>query len=129
MDIADNLPVINADRDALEQATLNLLTNAMKYSGDSRLIELGLGRENGDVVIRVTDHGLGIAAEEQVRIFEKFYRAPTRENQAIPGAGLGLALVAQIAKAHGGKAEVLSAPGQGSTFTIRLPIEASRGKS
>ncbi len=129
MQIADNLPVINADRDALQQATLNLLTNAMKYSGDSRLIELALGRENGDVVIRVTDHGLGIAPEEQGRIFEKFYRAPTRENQSIPGAGLGLALVAQIARAHGGRTEVRSAPGQGSTFTIRLPIEPPRGKS
>jgi signal transduction histidine kinase len=127
MEIDGDLPVISADRDAIEQATLNLLTNAMKYSGDSRAIELGLGRENGDVVIRVTDHGLGIAVEEQARIFEKFYRVPTRENQAIPGAGLGLALVAQIARAHGGRTEVKSAPGQGSTFTIRLPIAAPKG--
>jgi signal transduction histidine kinase len=129
IEIDDELPIINADRDALEQAALNLLTNAMKYSGDSRLIELSLGRENGDVVFRVTDHGIGIAAEEQGRIFEKFYRAPTRENQSIPGAGLGLALVAQIARAHGGKAEVTSTPGQGSTFAVRLPIDAPHGKS
>ncbi len=128
IEIEDELPVLNADRDALEQAALNLLTNAMKYSGDARLIELRLGREDGDVVLRVADHGLGIAAEEQSRIFEKFYRAPTRENQSIPGAGLGLALVAQIARAHGGKVEVASAPGQGSTFTVRLPIEAPQGK-
>ncbi|HOL70289.1 MAG TPA: ATP-binding protein [Bryobacteraceae bacterium] len=126
MEIDDGLPVITADRDALVQATLNLLTHAMKYSGDSRVIELRVGRENASVAIRVTDHGVGIAAEDQARIFEKFYRVPTRENQAIPGAGLGLALVAQIARAHGGKADVFSAPGQGSTFIIRIPVEPAR---
>ena len=75
------------------------------------------------MLIRVTDHGVGIPPEEQSRIFEKFYRAPTRENQLIPGTGLGLALVAQIVKAHGGGVEVRSARGQGSTFSIRLPLE------
>jgi signal transduction histidine kinase len=121
MAIERNLPQIAADRDALEQAVLNLLSNAIKYSGDARDIELGLYRENGEVVLKVTDHGIGIAPEEHARIFEKFYRAPARENQFIPGTGLGLALVAQIVKAHGGRVAVDSAPGKGSTFYLRFP--------
>lgn len=119
----DGLPPVRADADALQQAILNLLTNAMKYSGQSREIDLQLRRENGDALIEVTDRGVGIAVEEQARIFEKFYRAPTPENGRIPGAGLGLALVEHIATAHGGRVAVRSTPGQGSSFTIRLPLE------
>ena len=125
MKVEDGLPQIRADRDALEQAILNLLSNAIKFSGDAREIELGLSRENGEVVVRVRDYGIGIAAEEQTRIFDKFYRAPTRENQLIPGTGLGLALVSQIVKAHGGRVAVDSAPGKGSTFSLRLPVDAA----
>lgn len=125
LDLEAGLPAIKADEDALEQALLNLLSNAMKYSGDSREIEVGLARGDGGVAVRVTDHGIGIAPEQQTRIFEGFYRAPTRENQLIPGTGLGLTLVAQIAKAHGGQVAVESAPGKGSTFSIRLPMEES----
>lgn len=117
-------PTIRADRDALEQAILNLLTNAMKYSGDARQIELSLFRQDGEAVIRVTDHGVGIAPEERPRIFEKFYRTPTPENQLIPGTGLGLALVAHIVKAHGGRVEVESVPGRGSTFSLHLPLQS-----
>ena len=121
MAVEDNLPRIAADRDALEQAVLNLLSNAIKFSGDARDIELGLYRENGEVVVKVADHGIGIAPEEHTRIFDKFYRAPSRENQSIPGTGLGLALVAQIVKAHGGRVAVDSTPGKGSTFCLRFP--------
>ncbi len=119
-----DLPLIPADGDALQQAVLNLLTNAMKYSGDARQIGLQLRRENSHALIQVADHGVGIAPEEQSRIFERFYRAPSSENQRIPGTGLGLTLVAHIAKAHGGAVEVASRPGHGSTFTIRLPLES-----
>jgi two-component system phosphate regulon sensor histidine kinase PhoR len=122
--VEDELPELKADEDALEQAILNLLSNAIKYSGDARDIELGLYREGREVVVRVRDHGIGIAAQEQARIFDKFYRAPTPENQLVPGSGLGLALVAQIMKSHGGRATVESAPGEGSTFYLRLPAEA-----
>ena len=120
-----DLPPIAADRDALQQAILNLLSNAMKYSGDSRWIGLRLGHENGCVAIRVVDRGVGIAPEHQARIFERFYRGPAGENQRVPGAGRGLTLVAHVAKAHGGSVEVESAPGEGSAFIIRLPIRST----
>jgi signal transduction histidine kinase len=117
-----DLPPVAADADALQQAILNLLTNAMKYSGDSRRIRLGLNRVNGDARIQVVDEGVVIAPADRERVLERFYRAPTAENQHIPGAGLGLTLVAHIASAHGGAVEIDSSPGMGSTFTIRLPL-------
>ena len=122
--VTRDLPPMTADADALQQAILNLLTNAMKYSGDSRRIRLGLDRRNGDARIEVVDHGVGIAPDDRSRIFERFYRASTSENQHIPGAGLGLTLVAHIVSAHGGDVEIDSSPGAGSRFTIRLPLRA-----
>jgi signal transduction histidine kinase len=126
LDVEEKLPVVNADGDALQQAILNLLTNAMKYSGASRKIDLLLHRQNGQAVIQVTDYGVGIAREEQTPIFENFYRVLTPESKLIPGTGLGLTLVAHVAKAHGGSVEVQSAPGEGSTFSIHLPLETEK---
>jgi signal transduction histidine kinase len=94
----------------------------MKYSGDSRRIRLSLDRQNGQARIHVVDEGVGIAPEEQKRIFDSFYRTPTVENQRIPGTGLGLTIVAHIAQAHGGSLEVASRIGSGSSFTICLPL-------
>ena len=119
----EGLPPISADADALQQAVLNLVMNAMKYSGERKEIEIEAHRDDGAVVIGVRDYGTGIPAEYQQRIFERFYRVPTPENERIPGAGLGLTLVAHIAKAHGGEVTVESAPGAGSLFALRLPVE------
>ncbi len=120
--IDESLPHVRVDRDAIEQAVLNLLSNAMKYSGESRTIDLKAVREGDCAVIQVIDRGVGIDPKDQGHIFEKFYRVPTRENQSLPGTGLGLSLVAHIAKAHGGSVRVESAPGEGSTFSIILPL-------
>jgi signal transduction histidine kinase len=125
-EVEEDVSVARADPDALEQAVLNLLTNAMKYSGDSRDIDLRLRRTDGDAEVQVVDRGIGIAAEEQARIFEKFYRAPTRENDLLPGTGLGLTLVEHVARAHGGRVVVESRPGEGSAFSIRIPLEGGR---
>ena len=116
------LPVVNADADALQQAVLNLLTNAMKYSTTQKQIDLAVKRSGGTIVIAVRDYGIGIPAEYRVRIFERFYRVPTPENQRVPGAGLGLTLVAHIAEAHGGEVVVESEPGAGSLFSLHLPV-------
>jgi signal transduction histidine kinase len=121
--VDNGMPPVAVDRDAIEQAILNLLANAMKYAGESREIALRLRRANGFALIEVADRGVGIAPEEQERIFQQFYRVPTRHNEGIPGTGLGLTLVRHIAEAHGGRVTVDSAPGAGSTFTIHLPLE------
>jgi signal transduction histidine kinase len=121
--IEEDLPTVRLDRDAFEQALLNLLSNAMKYSGESKDIALRVYRRDDCAVIEVTDHGIGIPEKEQQHIFERFYRVPGRDNAGIPGAGLGLALVAHIVQAHNGRVAVQSAPGQGSTFSIYLPLE------
>lgn len=114
-----------ADADALEQALLNLLYNALKYSPDHSAIELRTDCVKGQAVISVTDQGIGIPAREHERIFERFYRVPEEHNRRIAGTGLGLALVKHIAEGHGGRVTVRSAPGAGSTFCICLPIRQS----
>ena len=125
LELCEDLPLVKVDRDAIEQAILNLLHNAMKYSGKSREIGLRLSRQNGSALIQVSDHGIGIPAGEQRRIFEKFYRVPSKENRSISGTGLGLSLVAHIAEGHGGAVDVKSTPGEGSTFSIKIPLSGN----
>ncbi len=120
--LENGLPPVSVDGDAIEQAILNLLTNAMKYSGDSREIDLRLRREDSHAVIDVTDRGVGIPEEARGRVTEKFFRVPCPENERVPGSGLGLTIVAHAVRAHGGRLEVQSAVGEGSTFSIHLPL-------
>jgi signal transduction histidine kinase len=119
----EGLPDVCVDRDAIEQAVLNLLHNAMKYSGDSRDISLCLQKKDGYAVVQVVDQGIGIDPQEQKRIFDKFYRVPSPENDRIVGTGLGLALVSHIVEAHKGRLEIESTLGKGSAFSIYLPLE------
>jgi tetratricopeptide (TPR) repeat protein len=123
IDVENGLPQVRADKDALEQAVLNLLDNAVKYSGKNRELRLKLYRREKAICIDVIDHGIGISDENKARIFSRFFRVPGSENQRIPGTGLGLTIVSHIAEAHGGRVDVLSRPGQGSTFSIILPLE------
>jgi signal transduction histidine kinase len=122
LEIEEGIPPARVDRDAIEQAILNLLANAMKYSAESRAITLRLRSQNGEAVIDVADAGLGIEPTEVPRIFERFYRVSNPENDRIPGTGLGLTLVQHIAQGHGGRITVTSAPGAGSTFSLRIPL-------
>jgi signal transduction histidine kinase len=124
-EIDESVQTVQADADAMHQAVLNLLSNAMKFSGSSRAIQMNLRAEKGDAVIEVRDSGVGIPVKEQRRIFEKFYRVSSPLVQQIPGTGLGLTLVEHVAAAHGGRVEVESAPGQGSTFRLRVPLESA----
>jgi two-component system phosphate regulon sensor histidine kinase PhoR len=123
LDLDDELPPVSVDRDSVEQAVLNLLTNAMRYSGTSREIGLSLRRQNGHAVIAVSDRGVGIPLDAQSRLTEKFYRVHSTENEHVPGTGLGLTIVEHTARAHGGRLTLESAVGEGSTFSIHLPME------
>ncbi len=113
-------PIVNGDREALAQALWNLLDNAVKYSGESKKIQVEVGK--GDpVTIRVQDQGFGIPSSERSRIFSKFVRGSNANVHGIKGTGIGLAVVNHIVDAHGGEISIESESGQGSTFTIQLP--------
>src|SRR5881227_2968879 len=121
------LPAAVVDREAVAQALLNLLDNAVKYSerSEKKEVLVRVAERDGSVTISVTDHGVGIAPEEQKKIFEKFYRVSTGLIHDVKGSGLGLSLVKHIVEAHRGTVTVESAPGRGSTFTITLPAAES----
>jgi len=106
----------------LEQAVINLIDNAIKYSYPEQPIRLSAERANGEIVIHVQDQGCGIGREHLPRIFERFYRVDKARSRKLGGTGLGLAIVKHIAQAHGGRATVESLLGKGSTFSIHLPI-------
>jgi signal transduction histidine kinase len=121
----DAAPAVRADADALQQAVLNMLTNAMKYSNGSREIELRLRQSGSEAIIEVLDQGVGVPVEYRERIFEKFFRAPMPAGAAVPGVGLGLTLTAHVAAAHGGRVEVRGNEPRGSVFSLILPIDSS----
>ena len=117
----DPLPPLRMDADGIAQAFQNLLDNAVKYSGESKEVVVTLSSGNGYVTIAVRDRGIGIARDEQRRIFERFHRVGTGLVHDVKGSGLGLSILHHIVAAHGGDVAVLSEPGKGSTFTMRLP--------
>jgi signal transduction histidine kinase len=119
--IPEGLPRVNVDGTAITHCVLNLLDNAVKYSKERKLIRVAAGANGDDVWISVTDQGIGIAPADRERVFEKFVRLETGLIHDVKGSGLGLSLVAQILAAHGGRVEVESEPGRGSTFTLHLP--------
>jgi two-component system, OmpR family, phosphate regulon sensor histidine kinase PhoR len=106
----------------LEQAVINLLDNAVKYSADGQTVRVSAVREGAEVAIAVRDQGCGISREHLPRIFERFYRVDKARSRKLGGTGLGLAIVKHIAQVHRGTAAVESVIGQGSTFSIRLPV-------
>ena len=117
-------PVVRADPEALTQAILNLLGNAMKYSGEARTVEMRIGTRNDEAFVDIVDHGIGIAWDEQARIFERFHRVQSPETSGIAGTGLGLTLALHVVEAHQGRIAVDSQPGRGSTFSVLIPLQA-----
>ena len=122
-DVAPELPNVRLDGNAYTLAVLNLIDNAIKYAHDGKKIALTLRKHGARIVLSVRDWGPGIDPEEHERIFERFYRAKAVRLKPIRGSGIGLALVRHIARAHDGDVEVVSSPGNGSTFSIWIPID------
>ena len=113
--------VLSADPDAVTEALINLIGNAIKYSPGRRELEVSTFRHDGSVAVRVRDHGAGIPPDEFSNIFEPFYQTEGAREIGAGGAGLGLALVKHIVEAHRGHIEVKSTPGEGSEFTLFFP--------
>jgi signal transduction histidine kinase len=122
-DIPERRVLLAVDRHRIREMLLNLVTNAIKYTPQGGTVGLGLGEEDGAVVITVRDSGIGIAPGDLPHIFERFWRAdPARSRTGDrPGTGLGLAITKWIAEAHGGTITVQSRPGRGTVFVVRLP--------
>ena len=113
--------MVRADPDAIRQALLNLVDNALKYSPDGTEVTVSLTAGPEDVTVAVRDHGTGIAVEDRERIFEAFFRSPGAVAAHPAGVGLGLKIVKHIMAAHGGRCAVVSEPGRGSTFSLVFP--------
>jgi len=121
-DVDRDLPVIEADGDALKQAFGNLIDNAIKYSGDARELIVRGFSEKGQVIVTIQDFGKGMDQVERSRVFERFYRGGDPLTRSVKGTGLGLTMVKHIVEGHGGTVDVESTPGGGSTFAVRFPI-------
>ncbi|MFF2298652.1 sensor histidine kinase [Arthrobacter bambusae] len=113
--------MVFGDQDLLVTALRNLIDNAIRYSPENTRVGVGVRAKEGVVAISVTDQGEGLSPEDQERIFERFYRVDAARSRQTGGTGLGLSIVKHVVSNHGGEVTVWSQPGQGSTFTIRLP--------
>ncbi len=127
VEMEPDLPDIRADTDALVAAVINLLDNALKYTGESKEITLTVRHDGGRVVFAVKDNGIGLSDREVRRVFRRFYRVSDASGGGRSGCGLGLSIVQFIISAHGGDVRVSSMPGKGSTFSFDLPHLASTG--
>jgi len=121
LEVPDNFPTVHADERRLEEVVHNLLDNAVKYSHQKGRIVLNAGAPDQEVVLSVCDEGVGIAANDLPRIFERFYRADRARSRELGGTGLGLSIVKHIAQLHGGRVEAESVIGQGTTIRVILP--------
>jgi signal transduction histidine kinase len=121
---ASPVPAFVGDRGRLAQVLDNLVSNALKFTPEGGSVSVQTSSEGDHIAVEVTDTGIGIALEDQPRLFERFYRTTAAAQQAIPGTGLGLAIVKAIVEAHGGRITVSSTEGYGTTFRVELPLAA-----
>jgi two-component system phosphate regulon sensor histidine kinase PhoR len=122
VDLQSDAPPIRADGTRLQEVLYNLLENAVKYSRENGEIRLQAAQRNSEIVLSVSDDGIGISKDDLPRIFERFYRADKARTRELGGTGLGLAIVKHIAQLHGGRVEAESEPGRGTTIRVLLPI-------
>ena len=123
----DPIPSLRGDPARLGQLLDNLVSNAVKFTESGGRVVVALGANGDDVVLAVSDNGIGIPVAEQRRLFDRFFRASTAQDRAIEGTGLGLTIVHAIVRAHGGEIELTSDVGQGTTFRVRLPVAGPVG--
>jgi two-component system, OmpR family, phosphate regulon sensor histidine kinase PhoR len=121
IDVADDCPSCRADEARVREVFDNLLDNAVKYSNKKGEIRLGARRRNGEMILSVSDHGIGIGQDDLPRIFERFYRADKARSRELGGTGLGLSIVKHIAQLHNGRVEAESKLGEGTTIRVILP--------
>jgi signal transduction histidine kinase/HAMP domain-containing protein len=119
----DSVPPVHADRERLGQLVSNLVSNAIKFTPAGGEVVVRTFTRDSYAVIEVEDTGVGIPEQEQERLFQRFFRSSTASEHAIPGTGLGLVISKAIAEAHGGGIVVRSAPGEGTCFRVRLPLD------
>ena len=119
----NQVPLIPADKDAILQVIYNLVDNAIKFSGKSRQIDISLISKNDELQLCVKDYGIGIPIKDQEKIFDRFYRGTEPQRLGIKGSGIGLTIVKKITEAHKGHLTLESRPGEGSTFTVILPMK------
>jgi two-component system phosphate regulon sensor histidine kinase PhoR len=122
LDVSGELPSVLLDERAIEIAVINLVDNALKYAPDGKRVAITLSRAGGQLEVRVTDQGMGIAPEERKRIFERFVRGKGAAGKQVRGSGIGLALVKHIAEAHGGSVWVEDGSTRGSVFVFTIQI-------
>ena len=128
VDYPDGLPLVQLDAALMERALSNLLDNALRFTPVSGVVRVTVAREGQDVRIEVADTGPGVSAEDQPRVFERFFQG-SRHREQRGSSGLGLAIVRRIAELHGGQAGLTSVPSAGARFWIALPIAAARSSS
>ncbi|OGO30708.1 MAG: hypothetical protein A2Z29_00585 [Chloroflexi bacterium RBG_16_56_11] len=124
-EMPDSVPIIQGDGQRIEQVLLNLMTNAAKFTPEGGNICVRVRRQDSGLVVDVQDNGIGIAREEQGKLFKPYSRLSS-DRQRHPGLGLGLALAKQVVELHGGRIWVESEPGKGSTFSFFLPRSSAR---
>ena len=115
---------VEGDKDQLSELFLSILDNSIKYNRPKGSVNLSLARLDNWAVVKVADTGIGIAPEALDKVFDRFYREDVSRGE-IPGTGLGLPIAKGIAEGHGGRIEVESRVGEGSTFTVYLPLNSS----
>jgi len=117
----EQVPCVSADKAKIEQVLVNLIDNAIKYTPEEGMITLALEEAGADVMMRITDTGIGIAREECARIFERFYCVDKARSRQYGGTGLGLSIVKHIVLLHHGSVSVDSVVGRGTTICVQLP--------
>jgi len=126
IDVPEDLPELEGDAGQLERVLLNLATNAVKFTPPDGEVAIRARRHDDELVVSVSDTGIGIPLVEQPRLFHRFFRASTARDHAIQGTGLGLSLVKAVVERHGGTVTLESVPAEGTTVTVRLPLTQER---